>query len=76
MITWGCIVLLLLVIISIQCMHILHRRSPHSDTSVRHHHICMSDIISVGSEREELFVPGDPVPGQEDWMEDNELKDL
>lgn len=54
-ITWLCIVTLLLLLILIRCIRAMASSSPKNKK--RH-----TRLIEFGSERELLFIPGDPDP--------------
>lgn len=52
-VTWACIVALFLLLVLIRCAKALHARF-----HTQHH----THIIELASEREVLFIPGDPDP--------------
>lgn len=55
LITWACIVGLILLLLSVRLFQSVHMRNAHH---MRHH----IQPISIGSEREVFFAPGDQSP--------------
>ena len=64
-VTWGCIVGMFVVILIVQLCRMVFTR-----VKGKHH------VITVGSEREEFFVPGDPDPFRKSDDGDTDIADL
>ncbi len=62
--TWGCIVALFAIIIVYRAVCSgIHHHSTGSTRAGRHH------FVELGSEAEEFYVPGDPLPSERDDFE-------
>lgn len=62
LITWCFIVAVMTALVFVRLFHKIHT------SKLRHQHA--GRLLTIGSEREEFFVPGDIVKGKDDTIED------
>ncbi len=62
LITWICIVAAVLILFIVRLAQV--RMASH------HHHALRHQFIEIGSEREEFFVPGDPLHPEREYDQD------
>lgn len=65
LITWGCIVALFFIILVVRFCQ-----------TMKHNHKTRRHVITIGSEREELFIPGDPDPRKAELNDGKDLEDI